>query len=82
MNMQLLLAAAASELESMRKKEEEMNEEHQLVEGSAYAHGLHQSQTRFPTACMNLLYSIPGRSYRINLHNSISYFTTKLAYFD
>lgn len=53
MNMQLV-AAAASELESMRNKEE-INEQEARSTRQQYSH-----HTRFPSACLNLLYSIPG----------------------
>ncbi len=55
MNMQLLLAAAASELESMRDKEELSEQKRVGMYLQPCSH-----HTRFPSACMNLLYSIPG----------------------
>ena len=51
MNMQLLLSAAASELESMRQKEMCCNGGRKSLE-----------HTPFPSACLSLLYSIPGKN--------------------
>ena len=62
MNMNLLLSVAASELESMRRSQDKLVYNNTDDERKRRLRQLeHEHTTRFPSACMKLLYSIPGK---------------------